>query len=99
MVAEMVRLARFSEGGPWDGEGHTWKEFSLDLDYALTLTKLLGKSADQKGAATHVAALVDSTWIMKAQEVSALTVSDEEKGASRVCSRSLPTRRGVRVQS
>ena len=81
----MANLAKITQDEVYDGVCRTFEDFRFDLENALTLTQLTGRSVEEKGAATLMITLIDGTDGKTAHEVAAMVYNDaRDKEASRV---------------
>ena len=81
----MANLAKITQDEVYDGVCRSFEDFRFDLENALTLTQLTGRSVEEKGAATLMIALIGGTEGKTVHEVEAMVNNDaRDKEASRV---------------
>ena len=75
----MTTLAKISADEPYDGLNRTFEDFKFDVENALTLTQLTGKSTDEKNAATVMMRLLANIERLTTEEVANLGFADEQE--------------------
>ena len=81
----MANLAKITQDEVYDGVCRSFEDFRFDLENALTLTQLTGRSVEERSAATLMIAVIDGTDGKTVHEVAAMVYNDaRDKEASRV---------------
>ena len=75
----MASLYNVNPDGAYDGQQRSQKDFQFDLENVLTMSQLVGKSAEERNAATLMLDILASTKEKSAAEVEAEVSTDPAK--------------------
>ena len=76
---EMASLYNVNPDGAYDGQQRSLEDFQFDLENVLTMSQLVGKSAEERNAATLMFDILASTKEKSAAEVTAEVSTDAAK--------------------
>ena len=75
----MTSLHNINPDGAYDGQQRSLEDFQFDLENILTMSQLVGKSAEERNVASVMLDILDGTKIMTAAEVAAEVVTEAPK--------------------